>query len=252
MKYIALLLFLLIIIIGSVFLYKKIYDHFKKVYGNITNISENTKKIYEGFNDINNINNKQNQNIVLLGDSIFNNSAYTSNGKGVSDLLIENNTGQNIYSYAQDSSKIVDTYSQINSIPSYLNKPYTTIFPSSGGNDLLTYYDDKGNNISDTSVIKPMFKAYKKVVKSIKSKMPKTKIVLLDIYYPDNIHFKQYRPVIEEWNQNIYSYASDTKNGVHSVLQISSMLTDKSDFSFGIEPSSNGGEKIANGIMNYF
>ena len=91
MKYIALLLFLLIIIIGSVFLYKKIYDHFKKVYGNITNISENTKKIYEGFNDINNENSK-NTNIVLLGDSIFNNSSYTSNGKSVSDLLIENNT----------------------------------------------------------------------------------------------------------------------------------------------------------------
>ena len=81
--------------------------------------------------------------------------------------------------------------------------------------------------------------------------MPKSKLVLLDIYYPDNIHFKQYRPVIEEWNQHIYSYANDYKNGVNSVLKISNMLTDKKDFSFGIEPSLSGGEKIANGIMSY-
>ena len=247
MRYIALSLFLLIVIIISIYVYKKIYVYFYEIY-------QKFNKAYEGFNNISTNNTNNTKNIVLLGDSIFNNSTYSSNGKGVDNLIIEKTRGTNnkLYSYAEDYSKIVDIYSQINSIPSYLNSPNTTIFISSGGNDLLTYYDDKGNNISDISVLTPMFTAYKKVLKNIKTRLPKCKIVLLDIYYPDNMHFKKYHPVIEEWNKNIYSYANDHKNGIHSVLKISNMLTDKSDFSFGIEPSSSGGEKIATGIMNYY
>jgi len=217
------------------------YLYSKKLY-------ENYNKIYEGFNKYENDNEKT---FVLLGDSILNNKTYTSTGKGVDDLLMEK-TNIRVYSYAEDYAKIVDVYNQIDNIPSYLNNPNTTIFISLGGNDILTYYYDKDNNVRDTTVLSPMFISYKKVVKHIHNRMPKTKIVLLDIYYPDNIHFKQFHPVINTWNQQLYSYVNDyNNNGIYGVLKISDMLTNKEDFSFGIEPSSIGGEKIADGILRY-
>jgi hypothetical protein len=231
MKYFYLYIFLLAIFIIGVSYYN-------------TFLSSPINK--EGFYNSNN--NSNNKSIVLLGDSILKNNTYTSNGKGIDDLLKERNNG-NVYCYAEDYSKITDVYSQIDNIPPELNNPNTTIFLSSGGNDLLTYYDDRGGNLDDTTVLNPMFSGYKKVVKNINTKFPNSKLVLLDIYYPDNIRFKPYHPIISQWNSMLYNYANKNQN---NVLRVSSMLTNSDDFSFGIEPSSIGGEKIANSILNYY
>jgi CRISPR/Cas system CMR-associated protein Cmr5 small subunit len=189
MKYIFLCIILFVFIIIICFYSKKVYNNYNK--------------IYESFNTYQN-----KKTFVLLGDSILNNKTYTTTGKGVNDLLMEKSTIK-VYCYAEDYAKIIDVYRQVDNIPSYINNPNTTIFLSSGGNDLLTYYYDKDNNISDTSVLVPMFITYKKVINHIKTRMPKTKLVLLDIYYPDNIHFKQYHPVIDKWNQQLYSYINN-------------------------------------------
>ena len=116
MKYFYLYIILLVIFIIGVSYYN-------------TFLSSQINK--EGFNN--------NKSIVLLGDSILKNNTYTSNGKGVDDLLIERNNG-GVYCYAEDYSKITDVYSQIDNIPPQLNSQNTTIFLSSGGNDLLTHY----------------------------------------------------------------------------------------------------------------
>ena len=47
----------------------------------------------------------------------------------------------------------------------------------------------------------------------------------------------------------IYDYA--TKNNF-SVLKISNILTESEDFSFGIEPSSNGSKKLVDAIMGSY
>jgi hypothetical protein len=91
----------------------------------------NSREGYSGYNQ----NMGTNRSIILLGDSIFKNNIYTSNGIGVDDILIERTNG-NSYCYAEDNSKIVDIYNQINNIPMNLNNPNSTIFLSSGGNDL--------------------------------------------------------------------------------------------------------------------
>jgi hypothetical protein len=49
----------------------------------------------------------------------------------------------------------------------------------------------------------------------------------------------------------IYDYANNPKNNISGVLKISGILTQGDDFSFGIEPSSKGGEKIVESILNY-
>jgi hypothetical protein len=76
--------------------------------------------------------------------------------------------------------------------------------------------------------------------------MPKATLVILDIYYPDNKRFKSFYPIIDEWNNLIYEYA---KTNNIRVIKISNILTDVDDFSFAIEPSSIGGNKIVNELL---
>jgi hypothetical protein len=194
-----------------------------------------------------NSNNKSDKTYILLGDSILKNNSYVKNGKGIDDILNEKTSG-NTKCYAKDESTIVDIYSQLDSIPSDLNKESTTIFLSVGGNDILNNYADKEVSIKDKKVLDPIFNAYKTLIKSIQTKMNDSKLVLLDIYYPTNIKLAQYKPILEEWNKLISDFAS-TNN--LQVINISNILIESTDFTLNIEPSETGGEKIANNILLY-
>jgi lysophospholipase L1-like esterase len=189
--------------------------------------------------------NSNKQTFILLGDSILKNDAYVADGKSVDSLLIEKTNGKTI-SLAIDHSKIVDVFGQINNIPYSLNDNLTTIFLSAGGNDILSYYVDNNGDSKDDKPLKPMFAAYKKLVKAIKTKVPQANIVLLDIYYPENMTYKQYHSIISEWNNMIYDYANSNN---YQVLKISSILTKQEDFTLGIEPSATGGAKLVSEML---
>ena len=192
--------------------------------------------------------NSNKQSLVLLGDSILKNDAYVSDGKSV-DILLKERTNEKSICLARDDSKIVDIYSQIEKIPNDINTNYTTVFLSAGGNDILTHYVEQENTSKDSSILKTIFAAYKKVIKSIRNKLPNANIVLLDIYYPDNMKYKQYHSIINEWNNMIYSYSN--KNN-YSVLKISGILTHPEDFSLGIEPSAVGSKKLVETILSSY
>jgi hypothetical protein len=192
--------------------------------------------------------NSDKQTFILLGDSILKNDAYVSDGKSVENLLVERTNGKTTC-LAVDHSKIVDVYSQVDKIPEQLNTSQTTVFLSAGGNDILTHYVDQGNDSTDTSILGTMFAAYKKLIKSIQKKLPNANIVLLDIYYPENMTYKQYHSIINDWNKMVYEYAG--KNGL-SVLKVSGVLTKSDDFSFGIEPSATGGRKLVDAILSSY
>ena len=187
-----------------------------------------------------------NKTIVLLGDSILKNNSYVSDGKGVDNILEERNA--TVISLAENNSKIVDVYSQINKIPLDINNISTFIFLSSGGNDILSFYVDQHGDTTDTGFLNTMMAAYKKLVKSIQTRMNKCQIVLVDIYYPASNQFSQYKPIIEQWNTLIANYARKNSFGL---LQISQTVTTSEDFTLGIEPSEKGGEKIAQLILDY-
>jgi len=194
--------------------------------------------LLEGFSQ-----NTDNKTLVLVGDSILKNDAYVSDGKSVENIVTERN--KYTYCFAQDHSKIVDIYNQIDSIPYNIDSPNTYIFLSAGGNDILSHYVDQKEDITNTSILKTMFSAYKNVVKSIQTRLPKSNLILLDIYYPNNLQYKQFHSIIEEWNNMVYSFSKTQSNNIYNIIQISSHLTQSDDFSFGIEPSSVGGKKIA-------
>jgi hypothetical protein len=193
-----------------------------------------------------------NQSIVLLGDSILKNNSYVPNGKAVDNILqertLKNDKNIELYSLAENNSKIVDVYSQINKIPLSVNNKSTTIFLSSGGNDILSFYVDQHGDISDTGFLNTMLAAYKKLIKGIQTRVDLCQIVLLDIYYPTSNQFAQYKPILEKWNGLIATYARENSLGL---LQISQIVTSNDDFTLGIEPSEKGGEKIAQSILDY-
>lgn len=193
---------------------------------------------------------QSNKNYILLGDSILKNDKYVSDGNSIEDLLTERIKGKNIYCLAEDDSKIVDIYSQVSKIPINLNNENTYIFLSAGGNDILSHYVDRNQDMTDISVLKPMFSSYKNLVKSISTRAPNAKIIIFDIYYPNNITYKQFHSIIKEWNNMIYSFTNNPNNNIYSIVKISNELTNSNDFSFGIEPSSNGGKKIVDLILS--
>jgi hypothetical protein len=196
--------------------------------------------------------NKNSRAIVLLGDSILKNNSYVPNGKAVDNIIeersLKNNTNIELYSLAENNSKIVDVYSQINKIPLDINNKSTTIFLSSGGNDILSFYVDQQGDPTDTEFLNTMLADYKKLIKSIQTRMDLCQIVLLDVYYPTSNQFAQYKPILEQWNSLIATYARENSLGL---LQISQIVTSNDDFTLGIEPSEKGGEKIAQSILDY-
>jgi hypothetical protein len=217
---------LFIYVIVKFLFYNTYYTY--ELFTNNTTANENTNKIY-----------------VLLGDSILKNDAYVSDGKSVENILSERIT--KLYCFAEDNSKIVDIYSQIDKMLLELNTPNTLVFLSVGGNDILSNYVDQQQSVVN---IKAMFVTYKNIIQTIHSRLPEAKLYLLDIYYPDNLKYKQFHSIIQEWNNMLYDYTNKNTTAVHGVIRISNYVTQKDDYSFGIEPSVSGGKKIADLIIN--
>ena len=252
MKNFYLYIFILCFVIISVSSFTHYYKYYvlKEHFSNSNN--SNSSNIYNSnnSNSINNSNSNNGKTYVLLGDSIIKNNSFVKNGKGIDDILNEKTNG-NSYCYAKNDSKIVDIYSQLDSIPSDLNNKNTIVFLSVGGNDILNNYVNNDVDTKNTKVLELIFNSYKKLFESIQTKMDQTKMVLIDIYYPTSIKFSQYRPILEEWNKLISDFASSSSNSNLQVLNISNILTESTDFTLNIEPSETGGEKIADNILLY-
>jgi len=183
--------------------------------------------------------------IVLLGDSILKNNSYVT--KGVDELLNES-TECSIVSLAQDKTTIGHTYKQIEEIPDNLNDSSTVIVLSAGGNDIIEdYINGPYDADEDHTHLNRIFDSYKLLTKTLRTKMNKTRIYLLDIYYPTNNQYKEFYPLIKGWNEMQGEYTGNTKD---KVVKISESLTKPQDFAFDIEPSDKGGKKVVDAILS--
>ena len=192
----------------------------------------------KGTND----NGTNGQNIVLIGDSILNNSAYVSQNQSVPDLLSKKMKGHTIYNFAKDGSTLNDCYTQLDKISLELNNSNTTIFLSCGGNNILN-----SRQIIDPKAITNLFKQYSELITSIKTRVPNASLYVLNLYYPVNSHYKSYHKPIEQWNRLLEDSASALK---YNLIDLSSLLVLEDDFAYDIEPSFKGGQKIVDAISN--
>ena len=137
------------------------------------------------------------KNIILIGDSILNNSVYTFQNQSVPDLIskqLEKTPGKTLYNLAKDGATISDCSNQLNGISPNLNINETNVFISAGGNDILN--SRQLNSVS----VNELFKKYMELIKSVKAKLNNSNIVLLKLYYPLKSTYKSYYTVIKQWN----------------------------------------------------
>jgi len=183
---------------------------------------------------------KNNDNIVLIGDSVLNNSNYVSAGKSVVEIL--KTKTPNVFNFSKDGATIRDCYEQIDKIPLILNKTNTTVFISAGGNDIL-------NNRTqlNSQKIGNIFNNYIELLKTVKARLDNANINVLNLYLPINPRYQSYKPSIDQWNQLIKD--SSSKIGeTYNVINLDTLLTSPTDFVYDIEPSETGSEKIASSI----
>jgi len=228
MKYIMLYISLLIVFI--------IFMSYVNVY---------LRSNHESFNSNGN---REEDTIVLIGDSILKNDMYVNNNSSIEHLINQNDVM--CVNFAQDGAVITDCFYQLDKIPSSLNNKHTTIYLSVGGNDIIDRYIERNTPVKNTDALNKMFQNYKKLVKSIQIKMDLSKLILIDIYYPPESFYKKYHGIINRWNAMLYKYASNSKNNIYEVLKVSKIMNQKMDFVYSIEPSESGGEKIVDLIMD--
>jgi len=184
-----------------------------------------------------------NVDVVLIGDSMLENSNYVKHTVG----LHIKKTHKKTTILAKDDSVVGDIKSQLVNIPKKLNNKNTYVFLSVGGNDLLEIYKYQNGNIDDYSHIDEVFVKYKRLVNFIKKKY-KFNIVLLNIYFPKDAMYVKFHKIIETWNKKLLKFSE--KNSL-KFLDVSKILYKKKHFTNGIEPSNKGSELLANGITSF-
>jgi hypothetical protein len=176
-----------------------------------------------------------NNNIILMGDSVLNNSNYVPEGKSVYDNL--KTKLNNILNVAKDGATINDLYLQLDEIPIELNSSETFIFISAGGNNIL--------NKQTNTDINQLFNSYMDFFNALRVKLSNVKINIMNLYLPANPRFQSYKKTIDQWN-NLINKNSSKVGEMYNVVDLNSLLTNTSDFVYDIEPSESGSEKIAN------
>lgn len=180
-------------------------------------------------------------NIVLLGDSILNNSNYVLSQYTVGNIIKKTYPKPcKTIVMAADNATITSTHHQLNTLHQYphVNTSNTYIFLSVGGNDIL--------HLSPSFTIKMLFKQYKKLVSTIIASFNKTHLRLVNIYYPHSGSYKKYHKDIEKWNHMLATYAKRRKLGI---ILLDKNVKDKNDFVMDIEPSRKGAQIIAKMII---
>lgn len=204
------------------------------------------KNIIEALTNKNNIEALTNNiDVILIGDSILENSNYVNHADTTGANI--KNTHKKTIVLAKDESIVDDIKFQLKNIPKKLDNKNTYVFLSIGGNDLLKIYKYQNTNINDFSHIDNVFSKYKKLVHFIKKKY-KFNLVLLNIYYPKDKLYIKFHKIIKTWNKKLLVFS---KKNNFKFLDISKILYKKKHFTNGIEPSGEGSKLLANGIKNF-
>jgi len=188
---------------------------------------------------------KHKKNIVLLGDSILNNSIYTLPNDSVPSLIskqLEKSPEKTLYNLAKDGATINDCINQLDTFPFELNDNETYVFISAGGNDILN------GRRTETEKINKLFTKYMDFIESVKKRLNKTNIVLLKLYYPVKPSYKIYYPAVRQWNQLLDNSSSTVG---YSLLETDKLIIFEEDIVYDIEPSAKGGKKIADAIVSF-
>ncbi len=184
--------------------------------------------------------------IYCVGDSMLNNARYVGEGESVLDYLrLLGSKSCDYVMVAKDGARLSDAFQQVDGLeitPSISNGDCIVI--SIGGNDLLA----GATNILSENILsedaETLFQRFLELVKSIHVKFDstnsKTQLFVLNLYYPSSK--KRFHGRIRQWNAWLDEHAAEAG---YTVIHTDSVITADSDLCYKIEPSTQGGEKIA-------
>lgn len=186
--------------------------------------------------------------VVLLGDSVFDNSAYVDRGKDVFSLLTRRlPTGWKATLSAVDGSCVSDVADQVKDLP----PDATHLIVSVGGNDALGHGDFLAQRASSVfEVLNRLFgiaemfeKEYNRLVEKIlRQKMPLALCTVYRPFFPDPGYGRAALTALAMFNDAVIRTALACKAFLFDLRLV---CTRPSDFIHTIEPSETGGEKIA-------
>ena len=131
---------------------------------------------------------EDNNYVVLLGDSIFQNKKYVKPKNSV-EYRLKNKINSMVL--AQDDSMIKDISNQYERLPKKLDNLNTYLFISVGGNDLLEIYKYGNVEVDNDEPLDFIFELYKKEINNLRKKTNCT-MVLTDLYYITDPEYKQF------------------------------------------------------------
>ncbi len=184
--------------------------------------------------------------VVLFGDSILNNSRYVSLGNSVGASL-RDIYGANLKMYAQDGASINNVYAQLEQFSTYNNDSETDdlhIVISAGGNNMLNAM--QVHALNDSSVDK-IASQYSRLMNHVCKMYPNAHVYLLNVYYPTNKPYNKIAKYVTRWNDTVKTMVEEKDRTV--LIRIDEICTEEEDFINDIEPSSIGGKKIADIIV---
>jgi hypothetical protein len=192
--------------------------------------------------------------IALLGDSVIDNKAYASGGPDVTELLRTLAPRQwRISRLAVDGAVIADVYEQL----AQLHRETTHVVVSIGGNDALretSLLDASTRSVADSlmrlSPVQDRFRRdYCRLMEAVgKHKLPTAVCTIYDPRYPDDIRRRVSSLALSIINDVITREAFGRDL---TVIDLRVMFDDDRDFANPIEPSVQGGMKLARGIQQF-
>ena len=191
--------------------------------------------------------------IVLLGDSIFDNLAYTEGGPDViSQLRDILPNGWDATLLAVDGSTTIDVPNQLSRLPAGA----THLILSVGGNDallnsdvLLKPFDSPASALGKLAELSQAFenKYRHTIVVCAKTRLPLTICTIYNGNFPDPVYQRLASTALMVFNDVILRAGFEL--GL-TIIDLRLICSSAEDYANLIEPSSTGGAKIARCILN--
>ncbi|MEO1375750.1 MAG: SGNH/GDSL hydrolase family protein [Cyanobacteria bacterium J06635_10] len=191
--------------------------------------------------------------IVLLGDSIFDNAAYLNKEPDViTQLRMKLPDDWKTTLKAIDGNKVDDVYAQIENLP----EDTSHLVLSVGGNNALSCIGILNERISSSAQVflrladlSEQFEyQYERLLHKILTlHLPTTICTIYNPNYPDRMYQRIGVAALTIFNDVIIRQAFE--NGI-PLIDLRLTCNEAADYANPIEPSSVGGEKIVNAIVN--
>ena len=191
--------------------------------------------------------------IVLLGDSIFDNAAYVGeNPDVISQLKVKLPENWNASLNAVDGNKVDDVYAQLEKLP----ENATHLVLSVGGNDALSCIGILNEKVASSAEVfiklanlrEDFEEKYQKLLRNILSLgIPTAICTIYNPNYPESTYQRIGVSALTIFNDVIIRQAFQF--GI-PLIDLRLTCNEATDYANPIEPSSTGGEKIVNAIVN--